>query len=166
MQFDDEILVSKTNKKKQKDNLQELGLSLSKLTKEQLNKMNLYDILLDAILMYKSIDSNKAQKRQAQYIGKVMRDENEQLIKDKLDEVLGDNIKSTKLLHLCEMWRDKLIASDIECENFINNYNNIEIDITIMRQLIRLSRKEVLLDKKNNTKKLFQLIKQIVMNKI
>ena len=54
------------------------------------NSRNLFkSIFTLAILMYKSIDSNKAQKRQAQYIGKVMRDEDEKVIKDKLDEVLS-----------------------------------------------------------------------------
>ena len=158
----DDNLVSKTNKKKQMDKLQDLGMSLTKLTKDQLLKMNLSDILLDAILMYKSLNSNKAQKRQAQYIGRVMRDEDGDVIQNKLDEILGDSVFSTKLLHLTEYWRDKLIELDSELHIFLDKYNNIEIDITLIRQLIRLSRLEILLARKPNTKKLFQLIKHII----
>jgi ribosome-associated protein len=164
MEFKNDILVSKTSKKKHMDKLQDLGMSLTKLTKEQLLKMNLSDVLLDAVLIYKSLDSNKAQKRQAQYIGKVMRDEDELLIKNKLDDVFGDNAKSTKLLHDVEIWRDKLLISDDELESFIYTYNNIEIDITLMRQIIRLARKETNSDNKLNIKKLFKLIKQILID--
>lgn len=166
MEIENDNLVSKTSKKKHMDELQELGMTLTKLTKEQLLKMNLSDILLNAIFTYKALDSNKAQKRQAQYIGKVMRNEDELIIKDKLDQALGDNAKSTKLLHDIEKWRDELITSDSAFEKFIHTYNNVEIDITLIRQIIRLAKKEVDSDNKSNTRKLFKLIKQVLVDNV
>lgn len=166
MEIENDNLVSKTSKKKHMDKLQDLGMALTKLTNEQLLKMNLSDILLDAIFNYKNLDSNKAQKRQAQYIGKIMRTEDELIIKDKLDQALGDNARSTKLLHDIEKWRDNLITSDSAFDKFIHTYSNVEIDITLMRQIIRFARKEVDSDNKSNTKKLFKLIKQILIDNV
>ena len=63
----EEEWVSKTEVKRQMHALQELGARLTKLNKEQLDKLNLGDSLRNAIDEFHRIKSNGAQKRHLQY---------------------------------------------------------------------------------------------------
>ena len=66
--------VSKTRKKKQMDELQDLGMELTRLSASTLKKIALPEDLHEAIKEYQKITSNSAVKRQRQYIGRLMRD--------------------------------------------------------------------------------------------
>ena len=66
--------VSKTQMKKQMNDLQALGMELTKLSSDTLKKIGLDEELFEAIATYKKITSNSALKRQAQFIGRLMRD--------------------------------------------------------------------------------------------
>ena len=69
------IRPSKTIKKKIALNQQELGRKLSKLKESDLAKIELDERLLRALIEHKRLgNSHGAQKRQLQYIGKLMRD--------------------------------------------------------------------------------------------
>ncbi len=65
---------SKSQKKREMIALQEFGENLVKLTKSQLNKLMLPEILADSILEAQQIHSMNAKRRQLQYIGKILRD--------------------------------------------------------------------------------------------
>src|SRR3954469_4774100 len=65
--------VSKTKRKAAMDELQDIGVTLVGLPKEKLNKLDLPEILLDAVNEAKRITANGATRRQAQYIGRLMR---------------------------------------------------------------------------------------------
>ncbi|MGI3295639.1 ribosome biogenesis factor YjgA, partial [Neisseria sp. SLRRB23] len=66
--------VSKTQMKKQMNDLQDLGMALTKLSNDTLKKIGLDADLYEAVTAYKKITSNGALKRQAQFIGRLMRD--------------------------------------------------------------------------------------------
>ena len=69
------IRPSKTIKKKIALNQQELGRKLSELKESDLAKIELDERLLQALIEHKRLgNSHGAQKRQLQYIGKLMRD--------------------------------------------------------------------------------------------
>ena len=70
----EEEWVSKTRMKKQMNDLQDLGMALTKLSPDTLKKIGLDEELLEAVLAYKKITSNGALKRQGQFIGRLMRD--------------------------------------------------------------------------------------------
>ena len=59
--------VSKTQMKKQMNDLQALGMELTKLSSDTLKKIGLDEELFEAIATYKKITSNSALKRQAQF---------------------------------------------------------------------------------------------------
>ncbi len=149
--------ISKTKLKEQMEDLQDLGLELVNLSKGQLDKFDIPESLREAIKFTKTINSNRALKRHNQYIGKLMRSVDAEYIKERLSFVRGDSALETKVLHDCEKWRDKLLESDNTLSVFIEKYPNC--DITELRQLIRVVRKELELNQNKSYRKLFQFIR-------
>ncbi|WP_434779824.1 ribosome biogenesis factor YjgA [Neisseria sp. Ec49-e6-T10] len=155
---DDEL--SKTQKKNQMHSLQGLGMRLTKLSDDTLKKIGLSDDLLQALLMYKKITSNSALKRQAQYIGRLMRElDSTESIEDFLAKLDGDNVAHNAFLQRLENIRQQLIENDDALVAFINEYPHV--DITELRTLIRNTRKEQAQNKPPKAfRALFQLLKQ------
>ena len=60
--------VSKTQMKKQMNDLQALGMELTKLSTDTLKKIGLDEDLYEAVVTYKKITSNGALKRQSQFL--------------------------------------------------------------------------------------------------
>lgn len=132
--------VSKTQRKKQMNALQDLGQELLELSKEQLNKIGLPEALLQAIAEYKRITAHGARKRQAQYIGRLMRDIDPEPIRDHLAIRRGESAAHTGWLHQIERWRDRLLEDDNILPGFVEQYP--AADIQQLRTLIRNARRE------------------------
>jgi ribosome-associated protein len=157
-----EVRQSKTQAKRRMEDLQHLGMALVELNKAQLERFDLPDNLLIAILEAQKITANGAIRRQSQYIGKLMRNVDAQSIREKLDEINGVHKASVRKLHECEKWRDSLLANDSELNLFITTYQ--VGDIGQLRSLIRQVRKEIVQNKQHNYRKLFQFIRDIIEN--
>lgn len=132
--------VSKTQMKKQMNDLQALGLELTRLSSDTLKKMNLPEDLLEAVLTYQKITSNSALKRQAQYIGRLMRQTDHTPISSYLARLKGENKAHNAYLQRLENLRLALIADDKALTELISRYP--DIDINNLRTLIRNARKE------------------------
>lgn len=65
---------SKSARKRDVEALQKMAVAIGELTDNQISKLNLPDNLLRAIEEYKKIKTNSALRRQAQYMGRLMRD--------------------------------------------------------------------------------------------
>lgn len=150
--------VSKTQMKKQMDALQDLGMALTKLSTDTLKKIGLDDDLFEAVQNYKKITSNSALKRQAQYIGRLMRDTDPEPIERYLAKLRGDNAAHNAFLQRVEQMRERLIAADNALTAFIADYPHA--DAGKLRTLIRNTRKEQEQNKApKNFRALFQEIK-------
>ncbi|MGZ5175127.1 MAG: ribosome biogenesis factor YjgA, partial [Burkholderiales bacterium] len=64
---------SKTQRKKQMHELQDLGTELVDLNEQQLAAIDLPESLLEAVMEARRISKFEARRRQMQYIGKLMR---------------------------------------------------------------------------------------------
>lgn len=82
--FDDSGL-SKTEQKKAMERLQALGERLGELRSERLKKMPISETLYVALEELKKLKAHEAVRRHKQYIGKLMRDENEEAILNALN---------------------------------------------------------------------------------
>jgi ribosome-associated protein len=131
---------SKTQRKKTMLELQELGEELASLSQEQLEKIALPEILLDALLQAKRITKHEARRRQGQYIGRLMRDVEAGEIRAYLERIRGKSAALTAYHHRLERWRDELIADDAVLESFTVEHPGC--DIQHLRQLVRNARKE------------------------
>lgn len=65
---------SKSQRKRDVEALQALAIKLAKLPPAHLAQLPIPGDLLDAIEIYKGIKSNGARRRQAQFLGRVMRE--------------------------------------------------------------------------------------------
>ena len=72
-EFEDDDLVSRTQKKQEAEAAQDLGERLLELSTKQLKSLDLQENLYDAVVEAKNIKAHGGRKRQLQFIGKLMR---------------------------------------------------------------------------------------------
>ncbi|MBR7059805.1 MAG: DUF615 domain-containing protein [Neisseriaceae bacterium] len=165
MNFNEER-PSKTQVKKNMNALQDLGMRLTEFASDTLLKAGLPEHIVKAAAEYHKITSNGALKRQAQYIGRLMReasDEEVAQIKNYLSIVDGDNAAHNAQMKRIEQWRDKLLAEDNNLTSYLNNYPNA--DANALRTLIRNARREAESSKPpKSARALFQQIKADIQN--
>jgi ribosome-associated protein len=134
---------SKTELKRESTELQKLGESLLALRADLMTRLALPDNLLQALDQARRITNFEGRRRQMQYVGKLMRalDENVlQAVRDALEEQRGGSAAETLALHEAERWRDDLIARDEALSLWVAKYP--DTDIQQLRALIRQARKD------------------------
>jgi ribosome-associated protein len=134
---------SKTDLKKQSDQLQALGEPLLTLRKDLFQRLELDERLVLALDEARRITNFEGRRRQMQYIGKLMRklpDETIAAIEAAIEEQQRPSAEATLQLHLAEQWRDRLIADDAALEPWLAI--DTEADIQSLRALIRQARKD------------------------
>lgn len=152
----EEHLKSKTQLKKEADNVQTLGVEIAQLPKQKITSLSLPDDAKEAIIFYQNIKKNSAKRRQAQYIGKILRGLDLSQVNEELNVIKNISKLRIKLEHEAERWREKLISSPTALDEFINQY---QPDISNLNQTISNARKESLTDKKSkNYRNLYRLI--------
>ena len=138
-----ETPLSKTKIKKQMSDLQDLGLRLTHFSSDTLRNAGLSETIIQAAADYRKITSNAALKRQAQYIGRLMReasDEEVAVIRNYLAVIDGDNQQHNAQMKRLELWRERLLQDDNALTEYLNSHNNA--DSGELRTLIRNARRE------------------------
>jgi len=157
----EELPPSKTKIKKQMHELRDLGKELTELSKDQLAQLDIPENLRDAIHEMRSINKFGAQRRQIQYIGKLMRDVDPAPILAKLDVWKGRSQQHIAYAHQLERWRDKLMENDSALTELLSAYP--ESDAQHLRALIRNAKKETESGKPPKSyREIFQLLKEII----
>lgn len=91
----------------------DLALRLMEQGDARLAQLPLTDELRELVLASKKITAQIARKRQAQYLAKQLRREDEALLHDlraALDHDKSERLREAKALHRIEHWRDRLVA--------------------------------------------------------
>ncbi len=158
---DEETPKSKTAIKKEMNELQELGKRLLALKADQLSKVPMSVYLQKAIADSARITQHEAHRRHLQYIGKLMRDEDAEAIRQAVDLFDASSKAFAQHLHVLEKWRDRLIAGDNDTiAEYIEKHS--VSDIQHFRQLVRNARKDVQNAKNTGaSRKLFRFLKEI-----
>ena len=126
---------SRSARKREALALQKLGTELLKLRPEQISLIPLHPSLEKAILDYHRIRSNGAKKRQVQFIGKLMRDEDFEAIQEALKDLNRSSSAAQYQHHQLELWRNKLLAEPNALTEYLNEHP--KTDIQNLRVLIR-----------------------------
>jgi ribosome-associated protein len=168
--------LSRTDRKKDSDDRQDLGVELLTLRNELIVRLNtqghMTDQLREALAEARRITNFEGKRRQMQYVGKLMRKLSEasiEAVKDALNEQRMGSTKDTLALHLAESWRDRLLADDAALQEWMNDYPTT--DSQQMRALVRQARKDDVTSKADIAKgllprqsrsyrEIFQLIKE------
>jgi ribosome-associated protein len=126
---------SKTQRKKQMHELQDLGAELVDLNEQQLAAIDLPERLLEAVMEARRITKFEARRRQMQYIGKLMRSIDPDPIRERIDAYKAVSRSQTARLHLIERWRTRLLEDENALTALLNEHP--AVDATQMRQVIR-----------------------------
>jgi len=130
----DEI-ISKTQRKKQMLELQDLGKQLVELPDAQLAAMELESALEQAVLEARRMKSHEARRRQLQYIGRLMRDVDAAPIRERLAALSGSSARAAAAHRRLEALRERLLADDEALTQFAAEHPGL--DLQKLRSLIR-----------------------------
>jgi len=158
--FDDK--PSKTRQKQASHELQDLGEAAVALPDARLEGLAIDETLLDAIRQFKKTKTFEGQRRQMQYIGKLMRRHDVEPIRQAVTDTQLGRAKDSLALHQAERWRAELIADDDAATRWTAAHP--KTDVQQLRSLVRAARKDAALvpEKRSGRafRELFQFIKE------
>ncbi|WP_392566761.1 ribosome biogenesis factor YjgA [Utexia brackfieldae] len=156
---DDEIIwVSKSEIKRDAEELKKLGVELIKLSKNELEKIPLDDSLKASIELAQRI-KKEGYRRQIQWVGKLLRSRDIEPINEALDKLKNKHNQQITLLHRIEQLRDNLVESG-DAEQIMSLYPTA--DRQLLRTLARTAKKELQTNKPNKSaKQIFQYLKEL-----
>jgi len=158
---EEQLPPSKTRIKRPMHELRDLGKELTELGKDQLEQLDIPESLREAIREMKGISKFGAQRRQIQYIGKLMREVDPVPILAKLDAWKGKSQQHTAYMHLLERWRDRLMGDDSALTELLATHP--DADVQRLRALIRNAHKELASSKPpRNYREIFQVLRAII----
>jgi ribosome-associated protein len=131
---------SKTQLKKEMHELQSLGEALVALPDNRVVDLAISERLRDAVAEYKRTRSFEGKRRQMQYIGKLMRKDDVEPIREAVAAMQLGHAKDSLALHEAERWRVELLASDEALTRWTSEHPTS--DLQQLRSLIRAARKD------------------------
>ena len=152
----EDSIKSKTQLKKEADDIQQFGIEISNLPNHKIKELSLSDEIIEAIIFYKEIKKNSAKRRQAQFLGKLLRDIDLSNVTQEMNTLKAFSRLQVKFEHEAELWRDKLINDQSALNEYINEF---QPDLTNLNQTINAARKEFQSNKKSkNYRNLYRII--------
>jgi ribosome-associated protein len=118
----DENLISKSARKRQMHELQDLGAALVRLRTDQLARIEMPDELREAITDCRKMTKHEAVRRQMQLVGRIMRHLDAAPIAAQLAALHAPSHRQTALFHRAEKWRDELLADGAAADRFALEY--------------------------------------------
>jgi len=134
---------SKSARKRMAEAAQKLGEELTKLKPSLLDELALSSSLRDAIAKYQGFKSREARRRQRQFIGSLMRGEDVDAIKARLQNLTEHDASSKLTHHALESWRERLIddPDNIALTAYLSEHPGCEAQA--LRQLVRKARSAI-----------------------
>ena len=156
---------SKTQLKQQSHDLQTLGVALAKLSDEALRAIEMPESLRDAIELFRRTKSHEGRRRQMQYVGKLMRNADEEALREAVAAATLGTAQSALALHEVEQWRAELIADDDAMTRWLQAHP--DTDTQQLRSLVRAARRDAVglapeARQPKSFRELFQFIKPMI----
>jgi ribosome-associated protein len=124
--MEEDDFISKTRRKREAHDLQDLGKALVKLSREQLARVDMPESLRDAVAECRRFTRHEAIRRQMQYIGRIMRDIDASPIAAQLAELEAPSKRQTALFHVAEQWRDEIVANPEAIARLVQEYPDVD----------------------------------------
>jgi ribosome-associated protein len=156
--MNDQERPSKTQLKREMDELQALGARLVEINDERLASVELPELLREAVLEARRIRSREGRRRQLQYIGKLMREVDPQPIRARFAEWDGQSTAANAAHHRAERWRSRLLDDESALTEFARECSGA--DLQQLRACVREVRKDRLAGRTSrHYRELFRLVK-------
>lgn len=139
---------SRTDLKRESTELQKLGEDLLTLRADLVERLDVSEKLKDAVVEAKRITNFEGKRRQMQYIGKLMRKVDPDVLEAMRAALVEQNSGSALenlVLHQAETWRDRLLDSEDAFAEWITHCPGT--DSQQLRALIRQARKDAVPEK-------------------
>jgi ribosome-associated protein len=153
---------SRSARKREAEGLQKLGEQLVGLSPAQLQGMPLSAELAEAIKLAQRISERAGRRRQLQLIGKLMRQEDAEPIREALARLEHKSAAAIAEHHQAERWRERLLGEgDAAVTEFVAQYP--AVDRQQLRQLIRRAQQEQAGNKPpRSARELFRLVRGLL----
>ncbi|MDG6882614.1 x96 protein [Phocoenobacter uteri] len=157
------IWVSKSEIKRDAEDLKKLGASLVELSAQKLETVPLNDSLKDAVELGQRLKM-EARRRQIQYIGKLLRKCDVEPIQEALDKLNNTHKQQQAMLHKLEVIREQLIEQgDGAINELMQEYPTL--DRQKLRSLVRGTLKERENNKPpKNYREIYQYLKMVILD--
>jgi ribosome-associated protein len=158
----EQLLLSKSARKREAASLQELGVKLSALPDQELKSLDLPDSLFTALRDLRRLPSHGAQVRQRQYIGKLMRTIDPEPVLAKLAERKQRHDLEIRHFQQIERWRDRLLSErDAAVEDLLQEFPSAE-RATLMKLLDKAERERLEQRSPAGARELFAFLRQLL----
>jgi ribosome-associated protein len=131
---------SKSARKRDAHELQSLGEALVELPADRLAALAIGDSLRNAIDEYRRTRSHEGRRRQMQLIGKLMRNEEVEPLREAVADYKLGGARDALALHQAERWRAELVAGDEAVDRWMASHP--QSDRQQLRALVRNARKD------------------------
>src|SRR5210317_850733 len=156
----DSLEISKSQRKREANELLELAKNLIAMPESRLKRMPLDEDLREEVEFARSIRAHGARKRQLMTVGKMLRKRDNEELLDAVNDIDQKNRQMNARFHLIEAWRDRLLEDgDQELAELLEQSPGLNVQT--LRQLIRNAQKEAKLGKPPTAaRKLFKLLRE------
>jgi ribosome-associated protein len=120
--MEEDDFISKTRRKRQMTELQQLGAALVRLSPEELARVEMPESLRDAVMECRRFTKHEAVRRQMQYIGRIMRDLDAGPIADQVAQMHAPSRAQTAVFHRAEEWRTEILADADAVARFVEEF--------------------------------------------
>ena len=135
-----DIRPSKTRLKQKSHALQRLGVELTQLSDDRLDRIDMPEPLRDAIATFRKTKSFEGKRRQLQYVGKLMHNADAAVLREAVAEATLGSAQNTLSLHQAEQWRLALLTEDEAMTRWLHDFP--ETDTQRLRSLVRAARRD------------------------
>ncbi|MFO7306555.1 MAG: ribosome biogenesis factor YjgA [Gammaproteobacteria bacterium] len=133
---------SKSERKRQSEDLQALGEALIDLPQAELDALDLPETLRDAVMLARRITARSGLYRQKQYIGKLMRKIDTEPIRAALEARRQRDRAHTLQFRRIEHWRDRLLREGTAALDALRAEVVRPIDEQALASLVERARRE------------------------
>lgn len=157
---DDAHIVSKSQKKRDMQALQDLGAILTEISPARLKKIPMSERLYEALVEMHRLTKHEARRRQLQFIGKLMRDEDTAPIRAAIEVLEGNSREEKARMHRLEHLRTRLLEDESVLTEIGNEHP--DVDLHRLRQLRRNALKEHAENRPPRAfREIFQILKEL-----
>ena len=153
--------ISRTKKKRAAENLQKIGEQLVALDMAQLEALDLPIDLKEAASEAHNFKSHGARRRQLQYIGRLMRNYDTEVVQEALLKLEAEADDKRRRFKMVKNWRDELVGGDEDRLSWLVD-NFPALDQQQLNHLVNCARGVTTqLNAKEAARRLFRLLSKL-----